>query len=63
MNCEHCGLETKEQHDEAVQDVMADYVIMTMLAKQNPEMAEAVERVVEGWRSHALPVCSPLAMS
>jgi hypothetical protein len=63
MSCEHCGLETEAQHQEAVQDVMADYVIMTMLARQNPEMSEAIERVVEGWRSHSLPVCSPLAMS
>jgi hypothetical protein len=63
MSCEHCGLENEEQHHEAVQDVLADYVILTMLARQNPEAAEAIERVVEGWRSHALPVCSPLAMT
>jgi len=60
--CEHCS-QTAEQHLESASANIADYLIMQKLAEMTPEVKETVDRILQDWRTHALPVCDPLAIS
>lgn len=60
--CQHCSL-TPEEHTAAAEQTLTDFALMTMLASRFPELRDTLDRVVQGWRGHALPECDPLAIS
>ncbi len=60
--CQHCS-QNEEQHFESAAGNMADFVILTQLAVQIPGAKETIDRVLQDWRTHALPECDPLAIS
>jgi hypothetical protein len=60
--CQHCS-QTPEQHFDSAAGTMADYLILTQLSVQIPETKETIDRVLQDWRTHALPECDPLAIS
>jgi hypothetical protein len=64
MSCEHCGLDTKEEHEASFQFNAVDYITMKLLGNQNGgQYEEVTERILLAWRTHALPECDPLAIS
>lgn len=60
--CQHCS-QDKEQHLDSAAGNLADYLILVNMSIQIPETKETIDRVLEGWRTHALPECDPLAIS
>lgn len=60
--CQHCSL-TPEEHAESAEANMVDFALMQLIASRQPEFKETIEKIVLGWRGHALPECDPLAIS
>ena len=61
--CEYCGKETSNCTEQA-QANMVDYSMMLLAHKQLPEEYQLVSsRILDEWRTHALPECDPLAIS
>ena len=60
--CMTCGDVDNHTQDQA--DLAVAHKTRFMLASSGlEEEAEALERIIEGWRGHALPECSPVAIS
>jgi hypothetical protein len=61
--CEYCGRETSVCVEQA-QENMVNYSMMLLAHKQLPEDYQLVSsKILDEWRSHALPECDPLAIS
>lgn len=60
--CQHCS-QTPEEHIKSAGENLADAVIMQKLAEAHPEVKETIDRILQDWRTHALPECDPLAIS
>ncbi len=61
-DCQHCSQDA-DGHLESASANIADYLIMQKLTEQTPEVKETVDRILQEWRTHALPECDPLAIS
>ena len=60
--CQHCSL-TPEEHKESAAQTIEDFAMMALVITKFPELSDSVNRVVDGWRGHALPECDPLSVS
>ena len=61
--CLHCS-QSAEEHSQSAESTMTDLLMMQMLMKKvDTEYRDLIERIVLDWRTHALPVCNPLAIS
>jgi hypothetical protein len=62
FECPHCS-QSREQHVESWAENMTDYMLLGQIGDKVPELKETIDRVLSGWRGHALPECDPLALS
>ena len=60
MLCEHCARPT-EDCVIAQNQALTDFAVLLVL-KENVGYADSVDRVIQQWRQHALPLCSELAV-
>ena len=58
--CEHCSRST-DACVIAKNTALTDYAVLLVL-KENVGYVESVDRVIDQWRRHALPLCSSLAV-
>jgi hypothetical protein len=59
--CERCArpaLDCTSAHEES----FADLAVLLVL-KESVGYAESVDRVIQQWRQHALPLCNPLSVN
>lgn len=60
--CEACGDVDNHSQDQGDLSIAIKTKFLLMHSGLEEE-AEALERIIEGWRGHALPECSPVAIS
>lgn len=62
IRCAVCG--DVDNHKQDKKDITVALKTRAMLVDSGlEEEAEALDRIIEGWRGHALPECSPIAIS
>jgi|LakMenE01Jun11ns_1017448.scaffolds.fasta_scaffold9944388_11 hypothetical protein len=58
--CEHCS-RSLEDCVIAQNRALSDFAVLLVL-KENVGYVESIDRVIDQWRHHALPLCSSLAV-
>lgn len=58
--CVTCSAHTEQDHENQWVEAMADYAIL--LRAKEFGYADTLERIIQDWRTHVLPVCNPLAL-
>ena len=59
--CISCSAKNEQEHDEMLAEAMADLAIL--LRAKEFGYAETFDRLIQDWRTHVLPECSPLALT
>jgi hypothetical protein len=53
----------EEQHKQSDVDTLIDISLMTLLAEKNSDAKPTIQRIMQDWRSHALPPCNDFAIN
>jgi hypothetical protein len=60
MQCEYCSRPV-DDCVAAKNEALTDYAVLLVL-KENVGYVECIDRVIQQWRQHALPLCNALAL-
>jgi hypothetical protein len=58
--CVTCSARSELEHEDQWNESMADYAIL--LRAKEFGYADTIDKIIQDWRTHALPVCNPLAL-
>ena len=58
--CVTCSARSELEHEDQWNESMADYAIL--LRAKEFGYADTINKIIQDWRTHALPICNPLAL-
>jgi len=53
----------EEEHKKSDADTLVDVALLTLLGVKNPEAKDTLDRILQDWRTHALPPCNGFAFN
>lgn len=62
-DCQHCGQVKRDCVASAQFAVIDVQMVQEAIKKLPPEYKDVLERILNDWRTHALPECNPMAHS